>query len=105
MVARAAAEHVLSSAPPCHANATWRPGARGYAHAMAYVFVPEAPVAALVLRAVVVYEFLLVALRVAGRRELAQMTSFDLVLLLVIFFRGPELHQRWRQLSHGWDHQ
>ena len=51
---------------------------------MAYVFVPEAPIAALVLRAVVVYGFLLVALRVAGRRELAQMTSFDLVLLLVI---------------------
>ncbi len=51
---------------------------------MAHVFVPEAPIAALVLRAVVVYGFLLVALRVAGRRELAQMTSFDLVLLLVI---------------------
>src|SRR6266496_809845 len=84
MVARAAAEHVLSSAPPCHDNSTWRQGASGYAHAMAHVFVPEAPIAALVLRAVVVYGFLLVALRVAGRRELAQMTSFDLVLLLVI---------------------
>jgi len=51
---------------------------------MANLFIPEAPVVALVLRAVVVYGFLLVALRVAGRRELAQMTSFDLVLLLVI---------------------
>jgi uncharacterized membrane protein YcaP (DUF421 family) len=51
---------------------------------MANLFIPEAPVAALVLRAAVVYGFLLVALRVAGRRELAQMTSFDLVLLLVI---------------------
>jgi uncharacterized membrane protein YcaP (DUF421 family) len=38
----------------------------------------------LALRAVVVYAFLLVALRVAGRRELAQMTSFDLILLLVV---------------------
>lgn len=38
----------------------------------------------LVLRAVVVYAFLLVALRIAGRRELAQMTSFDLILLLVV---------------------
>ena len=38
----------------------------------------------LALRAVVVFAFLLVALRIAGRRELAQMTSFDLILLLVI---------------------
>ena len=45
---------------------------------------PETSVLALVLRAAVVYGFLLAALRLAGRRELAQMTSFDLVLLLVI---------------------
>lgn len=45
---------------------------------------PETPLLLLVLRAVVVYGFLLGALRVAGRRELAQMTSFDLVLLLVL---------------------
>jgi uncharacterized membrane protein YcaP (DUF421 family) len=51
---------------------------------MAHLLVPEAPVGALILRAVVVYAFLLVALRLAGRRELAQMTSFDLILLLVI---------------------
>ena len=38
----------------------------------------------LALRAVVIYAFLLVALRLAGRRELAQMTSFDLILLLVV---------------------
>jgi uncharacterized membrane protein YcaP (DUF421 family) len=51
---------------------------------MAHLLVPETSALALVVRAVVVYGFLLVALRVAGRRELAQMTSFDLVLLLVI---------------------
>jgi uncharacterized membrane protein YcaP (DUF421 family) len=51
---------------------------------MSHLLVPEAPVAALVLRAVVVYAFLLLALRLAGRRELGQMTSFDLILLLVI---------------------
>ena len=44
----------------------------------------ETPVLLLVLRAVVVYVFLLGALRLAGRRELAQMTSFDLVLLLIL---------------------
>src|SRR5207248_10077167 len=30
------------------------------------------------------YVFLMIALRVAGRRELGQMTTFDLVLLLVL---------------------
>ena len=51
---------------------------------MSHLLATEAPVGALILRAVVVYAFLLAALRLAGRRELGQMTSFDLVLLLVI---------------------
>lgn len=38
----------------------------------------------LALRAVFIYLFLLVLTRVSGRRTLAQMTTFDLVLLLVI---------------------
>jgi uncharacterized membrane protein YcaP (DUF421 family) len=37
-----------------------------------------------VLRAVVVYAAFLVAMRLTGRRALGQMTSFDLLLLLVI---------------------
>jgi uncharacterized membrane protein YcaP (DUF421 family) len=37
-----------------------------------------------VLRAVVVYVFLLVLVRLSGRRSLAQMTPFDLVLLLIV---------------------
>lgn len=45
---------------------------------------PETPWVLLIVRAVVVYLFLGVALRLAGRRELAQMTSFDLVLLLIL---------------------
>jgi uncharacterized membrane protein YcaP (DUF421 family) len=51
---------------------------------MAHLLLPEASVVALILRAVVVYAFLIAALRLAGRRELGQMTSFDLVLLLLI---------------------
>ena len=51
---------------------------------MAHTLVPDVPVLNLVLRAGAVYAFLLVILRVAGKRELAQMTSFDLILLLVI---------------------
>lgn len=36
------------------------------------------------LRAATIYAFLLVIFRIAGRRTLSQMTSFDFVLLLVI---------------------
>ena len=51
---------------------------------MMHMLRPEAPVVALVVRALVVYVFLGIALRIAGRRELAQMTTFDLVLLLIL---------------------
>jgi uncharacterized membrane protein YcaP (DUF421 family) len=37
-----------------------------------------------VVRAAVIYAFLLVVLRLAGRRTLNQMTAFDVVLLLII---------------------
>lgn len=38
----------------------------------------------LVLRAVIIYAFLLVLLRVTGKRQVGQLAPFDLVLLLVI---------------------
>jgi uncharacterized membrane protein YcaP (DUF421 family) len=38
----------------------------------------------IVVRTAVVYAFVLVALRVAGKREIGQMTPFDLVVILVI---------------------
>ena len=38
----------------------------------------------IVLRTVVVYVFVLAMLRIAGKRELGQMTPFDLVVILVI---------------------
>jgi uncharacterized membrane protein YcaP (DUF421 family) len=37
-----------------------------------------------VLRAAVIYVFLLVVFRISGRRTLAQITTFDFVLLLVV---------------------
>jgi len=37
-----------------------------------------------VLRATVIYVFLLVVFRIAGKRSLAQITTFDFVLLLII---------------------
>jgi uncharacterized membrane protein YcaP (DUF421 family) len=45
---------------------------------------PETSIPLLILRAVAVYVFLLVALRLAGRRETGQLTSFDLILLLIL---------------------
>src|SRR4026209_2852955 len=38
----------------------------------------------IVLRTVVVYVALLVLMRLAGKREIGQMTAFDLVVLLII---------------------
>ncbi len=46
------------------------------------MFTPAIPVAEKILRPVVVYVFLVVLLRVFGKRELAQLNPFDLVVLL-----------------------
>jgi uncharacterized membrane protein YcaP (DUF421 family) len=48
------------------------------------MFVLGLPVAEKVLRPIVVYAFLIVFLRLAGKRELAQLNPFDLVVLLTI---------------------
>src|SRR5712691_9775389 len=54
------------------------------AQAFTDMFMLGAPVAEKVLRPVVVYVFLIVGLRLAGKRELAQLNPFDLVVLLTI---------------------
>lgn len=48
------------------------------------LFVPGVSIAEKVVRSVVVYGFLIVLLRVAGKRTLGQLTSFDLVVLLLL---------------------
>ena len=48
------------------------------------IFVPEISIAEKVLRSVVVYLFLLVAFRFTGKRQVGQLTPFDLVVLLII---------------------
>lgn len=48
------------------------------------LFLPGLPVIDKILRAVIVYFFLVVALKLAGRRELAQLNAFDLVVLLTV---------------------
>ncbi len=46
--------------------------------------VPGVAVSSTVLRAAIIYFFVLFALRLAGKRTLAQLTTFDLVVLLIL---------------------
>ena len=48
------------------------------------MWLPELPVWEKIARAAAVYLFLLVALRLTGKRQMGQMSSFDLVVLLII---------------------
>lgn len=51
---------------------------------MLHIFVPEISVAEKIVRSVVVYLFVLVAFRFTGKRQVGQLTPFDLVVLLII---------------------
>src|SRR2546423_5915454 len=54
-------------------------------HAMWHnMFVLGLPVLEKILRPVIVYLFLIVGLRLSGKRELAQLNPFDLVVLLTL---------------------
>jgi hypothetical protein len=48
------------------------------------LFIPGEPILAKILRPVIVYGFLVVGLRLAGKRELAQLNPFDLIVLLTL---------------------
>ena len=48
------------------------------------MFTLSLPIAEKILRPIAVYVFLIVGLRLAGKRELAQLNAFDLVVLLTI---------------------
>src|SRR6202049_2944999 len=48
------------------------------------MFLLGLPVAQKIIRPVIVYAFLIAGLRLAGKRELAQLNPFDLVVLLTI---------------------
>ncbi len=53
-------------------------------HLYALLLHPGIPLAEKVFRTAVVYVFLLVSLRLAGKRELGQLNAFDLVVLLLL---------------------
>lgn len=48
------------------------------------ILVPDISIAEKLLRSVAVYTFLLVAFRLCGKRQLGQLSAFDLVVLLII---------------------
>ncbi len=48
------------------------------------LWIPGIPIMEKVARSVIVYFFLIVLLRIAGKRTLGQLTSFDLVVLLLL---------------------
>jgi len=48
------------------------------------ILIPDISLAEKLVRSMAVYLFLLVAFRIAGKRQLSQITSFDLVVLLII---------------------
>jgi len=53
-------------------------------HLVRDMFVLGLPIAEKIIRPILVYLFLIVALRLAGKRELAQLNPFDLVVLLTL---------------------
>ena len=48
------------------------------------MFVLGVPVIEKILRPIVVYAFLVISLRLSGKRELVQLNPFDLVVLLTL---------------------
>ena len=45
---------------------------------------PDIPLAAKILRPIIVYLFLIIGMRLAGKRQLAQLNPFDLIVLLTL---------------------
>src|SRR5207302_3923116 len=48
------------------------------------MFIVGLPLAEKILRPIIVYAFLVISLRLAGKRELTQLNPFDLVVLLLL---------------------
>jgi uncharacterized membrane protein YcaP (DUF421 family) len=48
------------------------------------MFVTGVPIIEKILRSLIVYIFLIIGLRLAGKREMAQLNSFDFVVLLIL---------------------
>src|SRR5438128_9966059 len=62
-----------------HASPRWR-----RLMSVGGLLIPDIAVVEKILRAVAVYGFLLLAFRLTGKRQIGQLTPFDLVVLLMI---------------------
>jgi len=51
---------------------------------MEHLWIPDIPIWEKIFRSVVIYLFILIAFRFTGKRQVGQLTPFDLVLLLII---------------------
>ncbi len=51
---------------------------------MGHLWIPDIPVGEKILRSVVIYLFILLAFRFTGKRQVGQLTPFDLVVLLIL---------------------
>lgn len=51
---------------------------------MAHFWIPEIPVLEKILRPAVIYFFLVIAFRLFGKRQVGELTPFDLIVLLII---------------------
>lgn len=51
---------------------------------MEHLWIPDIPIWEKILRSVVIYLFILLAFRFTGKRQVGQLTPFDLVVLLII---------------------
>jgi uncharacterized membrane protein YcaP (DUF421 family) len=59
-----------------------RPGIQGETRMIESMFHPQSPLLEKIVRPIIVYFFLIFLLRIFGKRELAQLNPFDLVVLL-----------------------
>ncbi|PIR20261.1 MAG: DUF421 domain-containing protein [Deltaproteobacteria bacterium CG11_big_fil_rev_8_21_14_0_20_47_16] len=51
---------------------------------LAHLLMPEIPILEKIVRSAVIYIFVLIAFRFSGKRQVGQLTPFDLVVLLII---------------------
>ena len=51
---------------------------------MGHLWIPDIPVAEKILRAAVVYFFIILAFRMTGKRQVGQLSPFDLTVLLIV---------------------
>jgi len=51
---------------------------------MEHLWIPNIPIWEKIFRSIVIYLFILIAFRFTGKRQVGQLTPFDLVLLLII---------------------